>query len=161
MNKIANISRNVVLRNTTNIASNSFLYTFLPGDSDGKETACHAGDPGLIPGSGRSPGEGNGIPLQYSCLENSVDRGAWWATVLGIARVGHDWATNTSLHTYFISSWSPFLLCFCLMWFKISYCFKWIDEEICRNIWALGQPGTFLKSKELFTYLKLPWWLSW
>ena len=44
--------------------------------SDGKESACNAGDPGLIPGSGRSHGEGNGYPLQYSCLENSVDRGA-------------------------------------------------------------------------------------
>ena len=80
MNKIANISRNVVLRNTTNIASNSFLYTVLPGDSDGKETACNAEDLSLIPGSGRSPGEGNGYPLQYSCLENPMDRGAWWAT---------------------------------------------------------------------------------
>ena len=50
-----------------------------PSDSDGKESACDAGDPGLIPGSGRSPGEGNGNPLQYSCLENSTNRGAWWA----------------------------------------------------------------------------------
>ena len=46
------------------------------GCSDGKESACNAGDPSLIPGSGRSPGEGNGFPLQYSCLENSMDRGA-------------------------------------------------------------------------------------
>ena len=52
-----------------------------PGGSDGKEFACNAGDLGLIAGSGRSPGEGNGNPLQYSCLENSMDRGAWWATV--------------------------------------------------------------------------------
>ena len=49
--------------------------------SDGKESACNAGDLGSIPGSGRSPGEGNGSPLQYSCLENSMDRGAWWTTV--------------------------------------------------------------------------------
>ena len=48
-----------------------------PGDSDGKVSACNAGDPGLIPGSGRSPGEGNGNPLQYSCLENLMDGGAW------------------------------------------------------------------------------------
>ena len=48
--------------------------------SDDKESACNTGDPGLIPGSGRSPGEGNGYPLQYSCLENSVDRGAWWTS---------------------------------------------------------------------------------
>ena len=47
-----------------------------PGSSDGKVSACNAGDPGSIPGSGRSPGEGNGNPLQYSCLENSMDRGA-------------------------------------------------------------------------------------
>ena len=52
-----------------------------PDGSDGKESAHNAGDPSLIPGSERSPGEGNGNPLQYSCLENSMDRGAWWATV--------------------------------------------------------------------------------
>ena len=52
-----------------------------PGGSDGEESACNAGDPGSIPGSGRSPGEGNGYPLQYACLENSMDRGAWWDTV--------------------------------------------------------------------------------
>ena len=55
------------------------------GGSDGKESACNAGDLGLISGSGRSPGEGNGSPLQYSCLENSMDRGAWWATVHEVA----------------------------------------------------------------------------
>ena len=49
----------------------------------GKESASNAGDPGSTPGSGRSPGEGNGNPLQYSCLENSKDSGAWWATVHG------------------------------------------------------------------------------
>ena len=52
-----------------------------PGGSDGKGSACNAGDPGLIPGFRRSTGEGNGYPLQYSCLENSMDRGAWCATV--------------------------------------------------------------------------------
>ena len=53
--------------------------------SDGKASACNAGDLGSIPGSGRSPGEGNGNPLQYSCLENPMDGGAWWATVHGTA----------------------------------------------------------------------------
>ena len=57
--------------------------SFSPG-SDGKESACSAGDPGSIPGSRRSPGEGNGNLLQYSYLENSMDRGAWLATVHGI-----------------------------------------------------------------------------
>ena len=56
-----------------------------PSGLDGKESACNAGDPGSIPGLGRSPGEGNGYPLQYSCLENSTDRGAWWPTVHGLA----------------------------------------------------------------------------
>ena len=51
------------------------------GGSDGKEPACYAGDPGSVSGSGRSPGEGNGNPLQYSCLEHLMNRGAWWAMV--------------------------------------------------------------------------------
>ena len=54
--------------------------------SDGKESACNAGDQSLIPGSRRSPGEGNGNPFQYSCLENSMDKGAWWVTVHGVAK---------------------------------------------------------------------------
>ena len=57
----------------------------LPGGSDSKEFA-YSGDPGSIPGSGRFPGEGNGTPLQYSCLENPMDGGAWWATVHGVAK---------------------------------------------------------------------------
>ena len=58
----------------------------VPGGSDGKESACKAGDPGLIPGLGKSSGEGNGTPLQYSCLENFTDRGAWGAIVHGVTR---------------------------------------------------------------------------
>ena len=54
--------------------------------SDGKASAYNAGDPDSIPGSGRSPGEGNGNPLQYSCLENPMDEGAWWAAVHGVAK---------------------------------------------------------------------------
>ena len=57
-----------------------------PGNSDSKESACNAGDPDLIPGSGRSPGEGNGNLFQYSCLENTMDRGAWRATVHGVVK---------------------------------------------------------------------------
>ena len=56
------------------------------GGSDGNESAYNAGDSGSIPGSGRSPGEGNGYPLQYSHLENSTDRGAWQATVHGVTK---------------------------------------------------------------------------
>ena len=65
------------------------IYTCLwgfPGGSEVKASASDAGDLGLIPGSGRSPGEGNGNPLQYSCLENPMDRGPWWATVHGVAK---------------------------------------------------------------------------
>ena len=57
-----------------------------PGGSDGKESACNAGDQGLIPVSGRSPGEGNSNPLQYSCLGNSMDRETWRATVRGVVK---------------------------------------------------------------------------
>ena len=53
-----------------------YIYMGFPGGSDGKTSACNAGDPGLIPGLGRSPGEGNGNPLQHSCLENPIDGGA-------------------------------------------------------------------------------------
>ena len=58
----------------------------VPGGSDGKESACNAGDPGSMPGSGRTSGERNSNPLQYSCLENPVDRGAWRATVFGVTK---------------------------------------------------------------------------
>ena len=57
-----------------------------PGGSDGRESACNAGDLDLIPGSGRSPVEGNANPFQYSCLENPMDRRAWWATVHRVAQ---------------------------------------------------------------------------
>ena len=59
-----------------------------PGGSAVKASAWNAGDPGSLPGSGRSPGEGNGNPLQYSCLENPMEGGAWWATVYGLAKSG-------------------------------------------------------------------------
>ena len=70
----------------------------LPGGSEVKASAWNVGDSGLIPGSGRSPGEGNGNPLQYSCLENPTDRGAWWVTVHGVAK-SQTWLNDfTSLH---------------------------------------------------------------
>ena len=68
-----------------------------PSSSGGKASACNAGDPGLIPGSGRSPGEGNGNPLQYSCLENPIDRGAWRAIVHGVAK---SWTLLSNTHTH-------------------------------------------------------------
>ena len=66
----------------------NLLYILLgfPGGWDSKESACNVRDPGPIPGLGRSPGEENGNPLQYSCLENSMDRGAWQAVVHGVPK---------------------------------------------------------------------------
>ena len=75
-----------------------------PGGSEVKASASHAGDPGSIPGSGRSPGEGNGNPLQYSCLENPMDRKAWWATVHGVPK------SRTRLSDFTFT----FTLCLCV-----------------------------------------------
>ena len=90
-------NQNFRLRNTRTYICGKCLVLVIffknkgfPGSSVGKESACHAGDPGSIPGSGRSPGEGYGKPLYYSCLENPMDRRAWWAAVHGLQRVGHD-----------------------------------------------------------------------
>ena len=69
-----------------------------PPTSDGKESACNAGKPGSIPRLGRSSGEGNGNPLQYSCLEIPMKRGAWWATVYGIAK------SRTHLGDFFLKT---------------------------------------------------------
>ena len=67
-----------------------------PDGSDGKESACNAEDPDSIPGSERYPGEGNGNPFQYSCLDNSMDRGAWWAIVHEVTR---SWTRLSDGHT--------------------------------------------------------------
>ena len=72
----------------------AFVCEGFPGGSVVKNPPANAGDVGSIPGLGRSPGEGNGNPLQYSCLGNLMDRAAWWATVHGLQRVGHDLATK-------------------------------------------------------------------
>ena len=71
-----------------------------PTGSEGEESACNAGDLGLMPGLGKSPGEGKGNPLQYSCLENPMGRGTWRATVHGVTESWLDWVTNT--FTFFI-----------------------------------------------------------
>ena len=76
-----------------------------PGDSGGKESTCNTGDSDLIPGCGRSPGEGNGNPLQYFGLENSINRGAWWATVHGVAK------SQTQLSNSYIDTHTEASLC--------------------------------------------------
>ena len=68
------------------IFAGPYSWKGFPAGSDGKESACKAGDLGLIPGLGRSPREGNGYPLQYSCLGNSMHRGAWQSTVYGVTK---------------------------------------------------------------------------
>ena len=93
------------------------------GGSDGKKFACNAGDPGSIPGSRRSPGEGNGYPLQYSCLENSMDREAWQATVHGVTEVDTAQQLTLSLST------------FCFIDFSLlTSNFQFID--LCSNLYC-------------------------
>ena len=87
-----------------------------PGDSDSKESACNAGDLGSIPGWGRSSREGNGNPLQYSCLENSTDRGAWRATVHGVRR-SRTWLSDFhfhQIHHHMLLHSLPDTLCFAI-----------------------------------------------
>ena len=85
-----------------------------PGDSEVKASAWKVGDPGSIPGSGRSPGEGNGNPPQYSCLENPMDGGAWWATVHGVAKSRTRLSDLTSL------DFTSFFIC------KVNIVFTWV-----------------------------------
>ena len=87
------------------------IYALLfPGGSDSKEFSCNTEDLGLIPGSGRSPGERNSYPLQYSCLENSMDRGAWWVTVHGVSKSRTqvtDFHFHQVKHSYILAIGSP------------------------------------------------------
>ena len=83
-NKQAGSKIHMELQGALNSQSNA--EKGFPGGLDGKESACNVGDPDLIPRLGRCPGEGTGNPLQYSCLENSTDRGAWWATVHAVTK---------------------------------------------------------------------------
>ena len=107
----------------------------LPGGSDGKEAACNAGDPSSIPGSGRSPGEGYGNPLQYSCLENSMDRGVWTEESgrlqsMGLQRVGHNWVTWLSFQPSY--PLSPTSLALNLSQHQI---FLWVSSshQVCKS----------------------------
>ena len=87
------------------------IYTGFPGGLDGKDSACNAGDRGSIPGSGRCPGEGNGSPLQHSCLENPMDRGAWRGAVHGVAKSQTQlkWLSTQHSRTLFVptQTWKP------------------------------------------------------
>ena len=100
-----------------------YFYLVFPGDSGIKNLPANAGDVALIPGSGISPGRGNGNLLQYSCLENSMDRGAWWATVYGVTKSQTQLSTHT--HTFLFDSFLELLsliFSFCLyIIFLISF----------------------------------------
>ena len=113
------------------------VFLGFPGGSENKESACNAGDLGSIPGLGRSPGEGNSYPLQYSCLENSIDREAWQVTVYGVTK---SWAfTFLSLtfiytHTHPLSGY----------WYPLSITWQPAVRETLRH----GKLVCFLNNKE-------------
>ena len=112
------------------------------GGSDNKESACNAGDPGSIPGLGRFPGEGNGYPVQYSYLENPMNRRAWWATVHGVERARHYWVTFAFHHILFSMCKVPCQQSFYHLSF-INYCavekvspfYRWKKTKTLRISW--------------------------
>ena len=93
---------------TTRVGHNLVSVDF-PGGSDGKASAYNAGDPGSISGLGRSPGEVNGNPLQYSCLKNPMDKGAWQTTVL---RVAKSWTLQKLLSMHTLKNYKSYMCCF-------------------------------------------------
>ena len=108
-----------------------WVYCIVPGGSDGKESACNAESKSLIPGSGRSSGEGNGYPLQYSGLENSMDREAWQVTVMS----SKEWDATECYYTFIfvcvfiILMYAPCILTlirvFIINFFKMFFCSFW------------------------------------
>ena len=103
------------------------------------ESACNAGDLGSIPGSGRSPGEGIGYPLQYSCLENPMDRGAWWATVHGVAKSD---TTEVTQHT-------------CVL-VRVHACARTHTHTHTHTQWSCGEVSNFTSccQKTMLIYIK-------
>ena len=116
-----------VLLTVFNTVLDTLLVLDLPCSSDSKESSYNAGDPGLILGSGRSSGKGNGKPLQYSCLENPMERGAWRATIHGVAELGMtEWLR---LHCYCNAnlSHSKYIYIYIYIWNSLEkYKFLWI-----------------------------------
>ena len=136
------------------------MYSF-PGGSEVKASACNAGDLGLIPGSGRSPGEGNGNPLQYSCLENPMDWGAWWATVHRVAKSRTRLSDFTSLNQQGLTVYHRELcstFCYILSgkrtWKRIHTCICITESRCCT-------PETLLINCCCCSVAKLCLTLSW
>ena len=113
-----------------------------PGGSGSKESACNVGDPGWIPGSGWSPGEGNGNPLQYSCLGNLMNRGAWRATVLRTKGVGHDWETNTLRSNPEVSEAVEWKREWAVMWKELVLGASLVVHWLRLQIPSAGGPGS-------------------
>ena len=99
-----------------------------PGGSENKESACNAEDTGSVPGLGRSPGEGHGNLLQYSCLENPIDRGTWWATVRGVSK-----ELDTTDHTHRASRCTGFR--------SFSTQAHGLLAELLHGLWNPPRPG--------------------
>ena len=121
------------------------------GGSDDNESAWSTGDADLSPQWGRSSGEGNGYPFQYSCLENSMDRGVWWATVLGLQRVRHDWGDLAHMHAF--NSCQLLNFCYSL---PISRAF------LVAQLWSVCLQCRRQRRHRFSTWLgKIPWSRAW
>ena len=104
-----------------------------PGGSDGKESVCNAGDSGSIPELGRSPREGNGNPLQYSCLENAMNRGAWWATVHGVAK-SWTWLSDSHTHTHTHTHTHHLWIIPLEFFLSIIHLFRWSASVVAQTV---------------------------
>ena len=99
-----------VTQGISQVVSQSAVFPWVwgpPGSSDSKESACNAGDPGSIPGLGRPPGEGNSYPFQSSCMENSMERGDWWATVHRVTKIQIQLSNSHSHFTFHFHRLKP------------------------------------------------------
>ena len=126
------------------ISTNIYSVYGLPRWLSGKESACQAGDMGLIPGLGRSPGERKSNPLQYSCLGNLMDRGTWRATVYEVAKSRHNWATKQQSSVY-----NPMAMIKILSCLLDLYSVLLLIHSV-RNYWALTSSQAAV--------ISLSWW---
>ena len=124
--------------------SNHFpTFMGFPGDSDGKRSFCKPGDPGLIIGSGRSLGEGNGYPLKYSSLENPMDWGACWAIVLGVAELDMTEELTFSLHFSGLWHLSINHSHQCMEQLLVHYLGNLLGSRYCTVLLSSHRPGNF------------------
>ena len=139
LNYMNMISHNWMLKLSNSLFSFSIYllstsYIYFPAGSEGKESACNAGDPGSISGLERSSGEGNGNPLQYSCLENLMDGGAWQATAPW-GRKESDTTQRLHFHSHFTTSTCHVLHTTSMSGYRAMGVFKWIKEILSLSSW--------------------------